>query len=86
MPSFGTDPETLLIRTTVVSVALQSLIGRLMADGRLDGGDLVAMRETGLQFAADLRAQSDSASQVAGARMEREVVVWWDTAEMLGGG
>jgi hypothetical protein len=85
MPSAGTDPETLLIRTTVVSVALQALIGRLVGDGILDAGDLVAMREIGLQLAADLMDQGGSGAQVAGERMEREVDAWWDVAGTLGG-
>ncbi len=85
MPSAGTDPETLLIRTTVVSVALQSLIARLAADGLLDTGDLVAMREVGLQLASDLRDQGGSGSQIAGARMAREVDGWWDAVSALGG-
>ncbi len=85
MPSAGTDPESILIRTTVVSVALQSLIGRLTADGILDAGDLVAMREVGLQLAADLRDQGGTGSQVAGDRLARAVDAWWDATGQLGG-
>lgn len=85
MPSAGTDPETLLIRTTVVSVALKALIARLTADGVLDAGDLVAMREVGLQLASDLCEQVGTGAQVAGARLAREVDAWWDAVAALGG-
>ena len=77
----GTDAETLLIRTSVISVALQALIGRLIADGTLDKGDLVAMREVGMELAADLRASG----VVAGELMSREVEAWWSAAESLSG-
>ena len=35
MPSPGTDPETLLTRTTAVSLALQALVERLLLNGVL---------------------------------------------------
>ena len=46
----------MLIRTTVVSLAVQALIERLLLQGMLNTGDLTAMREMGLRLAADLQA------------------------------
>ena len=78
MKYVGTDPETMLTRTTVVSLALQALIERLLLQGTLNNGDLTAMRDMGLQLAADLQAQSGTLPQIGGARLEREVRAWWD--------
>lgn len=74
----GTDPETMLTRTTVVSLALQALIERLLLQGTLTTEDLTAMRDMGLQLAADLKAQSGTIPQIGGARLEREVRTWWN--------
>lgn len=74
----GADPETMLTRTTVVSLALQALIERLLLQGTLNTGDLTAMRDMGLQLAADLQAQAGTVPQIGGARLEREVRTWWD--------
>ena len=84
MPSPGTYSETLLIRTTVVSAALQALVGRLVADGVLDQGDLVAMREVGLELASDLAGQSGR--DELGRRLSAEAEAWWSAAESLAGG
>lgn len=78
MKSAGTEPELLLTRTTVVSLALQALIDRLLLSGTLDQRDLAAMRDMGLQLAADLKAQTGTMSQIGGARLEREITEWWD--------
>ena len=74
----GTDPETMLLRTTVVSLALQALIDRLLLQGTLTATDLAAMRDMGLQLADDLQAQAGSLPQVGGARLAGEVMAWWD--------
>ncbi len=74
----GSDPETMLTRTTVVSLALQALVERLLLRGVLDISDLSAMRDMGLQLAADLQAQAGTMPQIGGARLEREVRAWWD--------
>jgi len=75
--------DTLLVRTTVVSLALQTLVGRLVANGTLDKADLTAMRETGLQLAADLRAHGGTGPQIGGARLEGEIAAWWEVADSL---
>jgi hypothetical protein len=74
----GTDPETMFLRTTVVSLALQALIERLLLQGTLTVADLGAMRGMGLQLAADLQAQSGTLPQVGGARLAREIMAWWE--------
>ena len=81
----GAELNNLLVRTTVVSLALQTLVGRLVANGTLDKADLVAMRETGLQFAAGLRAHGGIGPQIGGARLDGEVAAWWEVADLLGG-
>jgi len=68
----------MLIRTTVISVAVQALIARLLMSGALSQGDIVVMRETGLQLAADLAELGGK--QLSGERMTSEVEAWWDTA------
>ena len=83
MASPGAEAEAMLVRTTVVSLALQALVGRLVANGTLGKADLLAMRETGLQLAADLRQHGGTGAQIAGDTMEREVAGWWDVAEAL---
>ncbi len=55
MPTPGTDPETILARTTVVSLAVQALLERLLLAGTLTADDLVAMRKFGLDLTEDLR-------------------------------
>lgn len=77
-----TDPELIWVRTTVVSLALQALVGRLSVNGVFDKGDLVAMRELGLQFAADM--QERPGMEAAGALIGAEVENWWKVAEELG--
>src|SRR5437868_6089578 len=74
----GSSADTLLVRTTTVSLALQALIERLLLRGVLDTSDLAAMRDMGLQLADDLQAHGGTFPQVGGARLQREVVAWWD--------
>ncbi len=78
MKSVGTDPEVMLTRTTVVSLALQALIERLLLSGALDQRDLAAMRDIGLQLAADLKAETGTMPQIGGARLECEITEWSD--------
>ena len=78
MPSRGSDPESMLARQTAISLAVQALIERLLVTGRLNPTDLVTMREFGLQLADGMRAESNSAMQVAGERVEAEVRAFWD--------
>ena len=78
MASPGTDPETMLARSTVVSLALQALIERLLLAGVLDTRDLSGMRQLGLDLAADMRAHGATGAQVGAARLEREIMAWWD--------
>lgn len=77
MASPGTDPETMLARTTAVSLALQALVERLLRAGVLDAGDLSGMRQLGLDLAADMRAHGATGAQVGADRLEREVMAWW---------
>lgn len=75
--------EGMLVRTTVVSVALQALVKRLVLNGTLSQADLLAMREMGLQVVADLRLLGGAGAQIAGDWMEREVAAWWDMLETI---
>lgn len=77
MATPGADPETMLARTTVVSLALQALVERLVLAGVLTGRDLVGMRRLGLELAEDLRAHGASGAQVGAERLEQEIVAWW---------
>lgn len=81
MPSPGTDPELMLARTIVVSMALQALIERLLLAGVLDARDLTGMRQLGLDLVADMRAHGAADAQIGVDRIEREITVWW---KMLG--
>ncbi len=83
MASPGAELEAMLVRTTVVSLALQTLVGRLVANGTLDKADLAAMRDIGAQLAADLQAHSDSGAQIGGARLQGEMAAWWDVADVI---
>ena len=74
----GSSPDELFVRTTVLSLALQALIDRLLLRGSLDAADLAAMRDIGLQLAADLQAQAGTFPQIGGARLEQAVAAWWD--------
>lgn len=67
----------MLARTTVVSLALQALIERLLLARVLDTRDLSAMRQLGLDLAADMRAHGATGAQVGADRLEREVLAWW---------
>lgn len=80
----GAELEAMLVRTTVVSLALQALVGRLLANGTLDKADLAAMRDIGSQLAADLQAHSGSGAQIGGARLQDEMAAWWDVADTMG--
>ena len=77
MASPGADPETMLTRTTAVSLALQALIERLLVAGVLDARDLSGMRQLGLDLAADMRAHGATGAQIGADRLEREVTAWW---------
>ena len=81
MASPGTDPEHMLARTIVVSMALQALIERLLLAGVLDTRDLTGMRQLGLNLVADMRAHGEVDAQVGVDRIEREIAAWW---KMLG--
>ena len=81
MASPGTDPETMLARTTVVSLALQALLGRLLLHGILTPHDLVAMRKLGLDLAEDMRAHGATGAQVGADRLEREIMAWWEVMD-----
>ena len=83
MASPGTDPETMLARTTVVSVALQALMERLLRKGVLTAQDLLVMRRFGLDLAGDLRAHGATGAQVGADRLEREIMAWWDVVDSL---
>lgn len=78
MPSAGANAEAILIRLTVVSLALQSLIGQLSARGVLSASDLVAMRKEAKEVADAMKASSGSGPQVAGSRLKNEIAAWWD--------
>ncbi len=69
MASPGGEPEAMLARTTVVSLALQALVGRLVSNGTLSRADLLAMRKAGLQLAAD--------------RLRGEMAAWWDVTDAM---
>ena len=64
----GAERDIMLVRAAVVSLALQSLIGRLMSNGTLDKADLAAMRETGSELAAGLQAHGSTGQRVARLR------------------
>ena len=83
MGSPGTDPETMLARTTVVSLALQALMERLLLKGVLTAGDLTAMRGFGLDLVDGLRAHGATGPQVGADRLEREVMAWWEVVASL---
>ncbi len=78
MASHGTDRETLLARHTVVSLALQALIERLLLAGALTPPDLVQLREFGLELADQLKQHGSSGAQVGGDRLDAEIRAWWD--------
>ena len=79
----GAERDIMLVRAAVVSLALQSLIGRLVSNGTLDKADLVAMREIGSELAAGLQAHGGTGAQIAGARLEGEMAAWWDVADAM---
>ena len=80
----GAELDTMLIRTTVVSLALQTLVGRLVSNGTLDKADLAAMREVGSELAAGLQAHGGTGAQIAGARLKGELAAWWDVTDAMG--
>lgn len=84
MASPGAELEAMLVRTTVVSLAPQALVGRLLANDTLGKADLVAMRDIGSQLAADLQAHGGSGAQIGGARLDGEMDAWWDVADAMG--
>jgi len=45
----GAELEAMVVRTTVVSLALQAPVGRLVSNGTLGKADLAAMRDIGSQ-------------------------------------
>ncbi len=67
----------MLARTTVVSLALQALIERLLLAGVLDTRDLTGMQQFGLDLVADMRAHGATGAQVGADRLEREIGAWW---------
>ncbi len=68
----------MLARQAAISLPLQALIERLLVTGKIAPTDLVMMREVGLQLADGLRADGNSAVQIAGDRVEAEVRAFWD--------
>ena len=78
MTSFGTDLELLLARHTVVSLAVQALIERLLLAGVLTPPDLVQLREFGLHWADHLKQYGSTVIQVEVDLLETEIREWWD--------
>jgi len=77
MPAKITDPDELFARLATVSLAVHALLDRLLIAGALTPTDLVAMRNIGLQLAADLQGEDGVAVQISGARVEAEVRRFW---------
>ena len=78
MASPGTDLETLLVRHTVVSLAVQGLVERLTLAGILTPTDLVELREFALRLADQLKQHGSTGAQVGGDRSDAEIRAWWD--------
>ena len=81
MASPGAGSEAMLARMTVVSVALQALVGRLVSNGTLNRADLLAMRETRRKLATDPRAHSLASAQVAGDQRNGDMAACWCMAD-----
>ena len=78
MESDKVNLETILIRATVVSLAVQNLLGCLKARGILSVADFVIMRDQAMEVAEDMQELGASDLQVRGRRLEAEIEVWWD--------
>ena len=63
--------EAVSARTAAVSLAVRALIERLLLDGTVDARDLSAMRQFGLDSAADTQGRG-----TAGTQVENEVKAW----------
>lgn len=77
MPARNGDAEEMVARLTTVSAAVHALLNRLLIAGVLGPNDLAAMRELGLQLAADIR-EAGSGLKVSGDRLEAEVRAFWE--------
>ena len=77
MVSPRADSETMLARTTVASLALRTLIERLLLAKVLNTRDLSGLRQLGLDLAADMRAHGATGAQIGADRLERVVTAQW---------
>ena len=75
----GVNAETMLIKATVVSLAVQNLLSCLQARGVLSAADLIIMRDQAMEVAEAMQALSASDMQIRGHRLEAEIAIWWNT-------
>lgn len=73
MASPGADPERMLARLTVVSVALHGLLERLILSGTLDLADLGQIKQFAHELAIDLQAYGSTSAQVDGSLVAEEI-------------
>ena len=73
-----TNGEQLVVKITVISFALQTLMAKLAAANALDRQDLIEMRELSLTLAEDLRMHSNIDGKKMASRLPVEIYAWWD--------
>jgi hypothetical protein len=71
----GENLDNLLTKQAAITMLIQALIAQLQEKGLLTEGDLKKMRARGLGYAQVLKEHGGSGAQIAGGRIEQDLLV-----------
>ncbi|MCB8884118.1 hypothetical protein ACELLULO517_28155 [Acidisoma cellulosilytica] len=74
----GSNMDNVLTKISAATMALQSLIAQLKENGTLAEGDIDKMQARAMEYAAMLKEHGGSGAQVAGARIEQDLFLFFD--------
>jgi hypothetical protein len=74
----GGNLDNVLTKITASTMVIQSLIAQLKENGILNEQDVKRMRARAIGYAAALKEHSGSGAQVAGARIEQDLMVLFE--------
>jgi hypothetical protein len=74
----GGNLDNVLMKVTASTMMVQSLIAQMKENGILSEQDIEKMRARAIGYAAVLKEHSGSGAQVAGARIEQDLMVLFE--------
>jgi hypothetical protein len=74
----GGNLDNVLMKVTASTMMMQSLIAQLKENGVLSEQDIVTMRARAISYSTFLKEHSGSGAQVAGVRIEEDLVALFE--------